>query len=151
MRRPLVLTMLALSVVSGCGAIGSVEGLVAELRARGMPAEVGGSFNGQLLGGDGTTVCIGDEGVSVYAFPDAGAAVAAAGTINRDDPSNIGHGIVEWIGPPRFWLRDRLIVNYVGDDAELDADLRAALGPPFAEARGWVGGRGRPLLKGTCR
>jgi hypothetical protein len=150
MRRLLLVAVVAMSALTGCGAVGGVEGLVAELRARGLPAEVGGAFDGTLLGGDGTTVCIGDQSVAVYAFRDPAAAAAAADTINRDDPSNIGNGLVEWIGPPRFWLRDRLIVNYVGDDAALDAALRAAFGLPFAEAKGWAGGR-RPLLKGTCR
>jgi hypothetical protein len=53
--------------------------------------------------------------------------------IDPKDPSNVGTGIVEWAGAPRFWLRDNVIVLYLGQDAATDAALRALLGTPFAE------------------
>ena len=140
MHRPALLLASVILVVAGCQALPGVEGLVAELQARGLPAAVGSTFNDMLLGGDGTTVCIGDESVSVYEFPDQGEAQAAAGTINRADPSQVGNSIVEWVGPPRFWLRDRLIIQYVGDNVAVDTALRNILGQPFAEGQG--GGRG---------
>ena len=131
---------MALFALVGCQALGSAQGLVVELQAQGLPAQVGQEFNGELLGGDGSTICAGDESIQLYEFPDHAAAQAAAAKINRDDPSMIGNAIVEWIGPPRFWLRDRVIVQYVGSDANVDAALRQLLGPPLAEAVGWGGG-----------
>ena len=71
-------------------------------------------------------------------------------TVNRDDPSFVGHGIVEWIGPPRFWLRDEVIVVYVGDDDALDAALRSILGRPFAERIGFEGRALPDRLKRDC-
>lgn len=112
-----------------------VEGLVADLDARGVDAKVGSPFMSEPMGGQGMSVCIGVETVQVYQFIDHEAALAASAKINRDDPSNVGNGIVEWNGPPRFWLRDRVIILYLGDNAATDAALRGVLGLPFAESR----------------
>jgi len=118
---------------AGCGSLGAPERLIADLQVRGLPAAMGTEFDAALLGGEGRVVCVGRESVQVYEFSDGEAAGDAAATVNRNDPSNVGNGIVEWIGPPRFWLRDEAIVIYVGGDAGVDAALRTILGQPFAE------------------
>jgi hypothetical protein len=87
-------------------------------------------------------VCVGTEAVQVYVLKDHEAVRAAASMIDPDDPSKIGTSIVDWAGRPRFWLRDRILVLYIGDDAATDAALRTLLGEPFAEAPG----PGRPPL-----
>ncbi len=116
-------------------AASGVEGLVADLKARGVDAKMGSPFLAEPMGGQGMSVCVGAETLQVYAFFDHEAALAASVKINRNDPSNVGNAIVEWNGPPRFWLRDRVIVLYLGDNAATDAALRGLLGQPFAESR----------------
>ena len=122
---------------------GGVEGLAADLAGAGTSAFVGSFFSSEPIGGEGRVVCVGPESVQTYAFIDHEAALAASTKINRDDPSQVGNGIVEWAGQPRFWLRDRLIVLYLGADAATDAALRALLGQPFTE-----GAPGRMPLPG---
>ena len=135
--------------LSGCESLGGPDRLIADLQVTGLPAGLGTEFDGVVLGGQGTTVCVGEESVQVHEFVDAAAAMEAAATVDRADPSMVGNAIVEWIGPPRFWLRDQVIVLYVGDDAAVDAALRTILGRPFAEDPGW-GGRGAPGVRPPC-
>jgi hypothetical protein len=118
------------------------EGLVEDLVAGGATAKLGSNFLAEPLPGEGVLVCLGTEAVQVYVLRDHEAAFAAASTIDREDPSKIGTSIVDWTGRPRFWLRDRILVLYVGNDATTDAALRSLLGQPFAEAPG----PGRPPL-----
>lgn len=121
---------------------GGAEGLVEELVAAGATARLGSNFLAEPLPGEGVLICVGAEPVQVYVLRDHEAALAAAAMIDPDDPSKIGTAIVEWVGRPRFWLRDRILVLYVGDSAATDAALRGLLGEPFAEA----GGAGLPPL-----
>ena len=116
-------------------AAGGVEALVADLAAAGATAKVGSNFLAEPLPGEGILVCVGREPVQVYVLKDHEAALEAASRIDRDDPSKIGTSIVEWVGTPRFWLRDRIIVLYLGEDAETEALLRSVLGEPFAQGR----------------
>lgn len=118
------------------------EGLVEDLVASGAMARLGSNFLADPLPGEGVLVCIGTEAVQVYVLRDHEAAQAAASSIDREDPSKIGTSIVDWAGRPRFWLRDRILVLYVGDSAATDMALRTLLGEPFAEERG----AGRPPL-----
>ena len=111
------------------------EALVADLVAGGATAKLGSFFLAEPLRGEGILVCIGTEAVQVYVQRDHEAALAVASTIDPQDPSKIGTSIVNWTGRPRFWLRDRIIVLYVGTDAATDTALRTLLGRPFAEAR----------------
>ena len=117
-----------------------IEGLVQDLNARGLTAKVGSPFLAEPMPGEGTAVCIGTDTLQVYGYIDHEAALAAASRIDRDDPSNVGTAHVTWNGRPRFWLRDRIIVLYLGSDAATDAALRQLLGPPFAESQQPGGG-----------
>ncbi len=116
------------------GTTDGAERLVADLVAGGVTAKLGSNFLAQPLPGEGVAVCIGTETVQVYVLKDHEAALAAASKIDPDDPSKIGTSIVDWSGRPRFWLRDRIVVLYLGDNAGTDAALRNVLGQPFAEA-----------------
>jgi hypothetical protein len=118
-----------------------LTGIIADLTAAGVTAVTGGSFMSEPIGGEGVALCVGVETVQTYAFIDHEAALAAAAKIDRDDPSKIGTGIVDWAGTPRFWLRNNIILLYLGPDPATDAALRSLLGPPFAE-----GQPGRPPL-----
>ncbi len=120
---------------------------MADVVASGATARVGSGFLADPMPGEGVVVCVGTEAVQVYVLKDHEAALAAASRIDRDDPSKVGTAIVDWAGRPRFWLRDRILVLYVGEDAATDGALRALLGQPFAESR--VAGR-PPLPAPDC-
>jgi hypothetical protein len=108
---------------------------VADLTAAGVTATEGSFFSTDPIGGEGKTVCVGEETVQVYQFIDHEAALAISRKIDPRDPSKVGSSLVDWAGVPRFWLRDRVIVLYLGQDAATDAALRALLGQPFAEGQ----------------
>lgn len=142
----LLLTALLLVACQGPGAtsaptanptaaVRGVEGLVSDLGAAGVGAKAGGQFTSDPIGGQGTVVCIGTESVQTYQFIDHEAALAAAAKIDRQDPSKVGNGIIDWAGTPRFWLRENIIVLYLGQDAATEAALRTLLGQPFAQAQ----------------
>ncbi len=122
---------------------GGVEGLVAALSAAGQATTVAGNFSAEPVGGEGVTVCVGAEALQVYVFLDHEAALAAASKIDPQDPSKIGTSLVTWMGTPRFWLRENVLVLYLGQDAATDAVLRTVLDQPFAE-----GEAGPPPLRG---
>jgi len=109
--------------------------LVADLVAAGAAAKSGSPFLAEPIGGFGQALCIGAETIQTYEFVDHEAALTASAKIDRTDPSKVGTGIVDWTGAPRFWLRDNVIVLYLGADQPTDLILRSVLGRPFAEGR----------------
>ncbi|HUQ44769.1 MAG TPA: hypothetical protein VM451_10230 [Candidatus Limnocylindria bacterium] len=126
--------------------LAGLGGVAADLTAAGVTAKAGSAFSTEPIGGEGFALCVGAETVQTYAFIDHEAALAAQAKIDREDPSTIGTTHVNWTGKPRFWLRDNLILLYLGEDAATDAALRTLLGPPFAE--GEAGGM--PLAGPPC-
>ena len=125
---------------------GGLAQLIADLQAAGATVTLAGSFTTEPLSGQGASLCVNGEHVQVYVFPSVVERVQGATRIDSSDPSHIGNGIVEWIGPPRFWQRDRIVVLYVGPNAATDTLLRSVLGPPFAEGHGG----GALPREGTC-
>ena len=110
--------------------------LVAALQEAGAGVRVIGPFEGEPVGGQGVALCVDGNQVNVYVFADAAEAASRAAMIDPKDPSNLGTSIVSWVGNPRFWQADRLLVLYLGDDPVVETGLRAALGAPFAEGQG---------------
>lgn len=119
------------------------EGLVNDLRALGIEVEEGGEFAAEPLSTLGRTICVSGEPVSVYIFGTPQEAAAVAARIDPDDPANLGTMIIEWAGTPRFWIRDRILVLYLGADESVENGLVAVLGEPFARGEG-----GPPPLRG---
>jgi hypothetical protein len=114
--------------------------LIADLQRAGATTMRQGSFTPDPLPGEGVSLCVNGQPVNVYVFASAAERKQASARIDRTDPFHIGTAIVEWIGSPRFWERDRIIVLYVGPDPAVQTLLTSVLGPPFA-----TGGLGRPL------
>jgi hypothetical protein len=123
-----------------------VEGLVADLQRAG--AQIGRStpFNGTPLSSEGVNVCVNHEEVSAYVYSSDQARESAAASIDRHDPWHIGSAVVEWLSPPTFWQRDRILVLYVGADLATTDLLVAVLGQPFAMGEG----RKSPQLARSC-
>lgn len=143
------LLLLAL-VIAGCGGPGThdrttpdpsrasepIAVLVNELQASGTQVTRLGPFNPDPLGGRALHLCVGGQAVSVYVHATAEERAAVTARIDRTDASNIGAGSIAWAGNPQFWERDRLVVLYLGRDAETAAVLSSVLGPPFVSGLG---------------
>jgi hypothetical protein len=123
-------------------AVDGPERFVADIDAAGEEAREAGEFDASPIAREGLTVCVGEEHVQLYVFATADEAMARARTIDPRDPSNVGTAIVEWAGTPKFWLRDRMLVLYLGTEPETTQLLVKLLGEPFAA------GQGRPPLPG---
>jgi hypothetical protein len=113
-----------------------VSRLVSDLMAAGGQARQAGAFDATPLQGQGTLLCLGAEELRVYTFANVRALEQAANSIDANDPSHVGTSIVEWMGNPRFWQRDNLLVLYVGTDVATERLLQRVLGPPFAKRTG---------------
>ncbi len=122
----------------------SVARLLGALAANGADVELTGPFMTDPVGGEGVGLCVDGRGVNVYVFPSADEAEAVESRIDPDDPSNLGTAMVSWLGSPRFWRFERLLVLYLGDDPAVEAGLTAVLGDPFAEGQGRGGLPGEP-------
>ena len=71
-----------------------------------------------------------DGHVSVFEYATVGDAGRDAALVSADG-SRIGLTMVLWIGPPRFYKTDRIIVLSVGNGADVIGPLDAVLGAPF--------------------
>ena len=118
--------------------------LTAALEGAGADVRLTGDFATDPVGGEGAGMCVNGHQVNAYVFDSADRANEVAARIDPADPSDVGTAIVEWVGNPRFWKSDRLIVLYLGDDVTVEAGLTSVLGPPFARGEGRAPGRDLP-------
>jgi len=71
------------------------------------------------------------EMVQVFTYPSAEAAAAEADLVSQTG-SSVGITMVSWIGPPHFYLKESLLVLYVGENEEVLGLLEDTLGCQFA-------------------
>jgi len=144
--------LVACLVLAGCGSAGpsatpgptegpgGVEGLTADLERAGAVVKAASQFAGDPFPAAGFLICVSGEPVRVYVFNSVQQRLEATSRIDRNDPSKVGTAIVEWMGTPRFWQRDRILVLYLGAKPATEYLLTSVLGPPFAT------GQGRPPI-----
>ena len=80
----------------------------------------------------GQVLSVNDNDVQAFEYADAQLAEAEAAMI-ASDGSSVGTSMMMWVATPHFYQSGRVIVLYVGDDADALAVLEAALGSPIAE------------------
>ncbi len=83
----------------------------------------------RLSGGPLTT----PADLQLFEYGSASAASADAKQI-RPDGSGNANTIVDWVAPPHFFLKGRVMVIYVGGDQAVVRLLQGILGPQFAGA-----------------
>ncbi|HEV2013498.1 MAG TPA: hypothetical protein VGR77_06420 [Candidatus Dormibacteraeota bacterium] len=71
--------------------------------------------------------------LQLFEYGSAAAAGADAHQI-RADGSGTPTTIVDWVAPPHFFLKGRVLVIYVGNDPAVISLLGGVLGPQFAGA-----------------
>jgi hypothetical protein len=80
-------------------------------------------------------VAIGSQRVQAFEYPDTATALADAERFSPDGAWFDGKGtptLVNWIATPHLYRSDKLLVVYVGDDAETLDILERTLGHEFA-------------------
>jgi len=73
----------------------------------------------------------GPADLQLFEYASAAGAQADAHQI-RADGSGTATTIVDWMAPPHFFLKGRVLVIYVGNDSAVISLLRNLLGPQFA-------------------
>ena len=125
--------VLLLFVASGCG--GSDPYSLADLRfhaaATGLgveeasPPEYDSIFRAERV-----LLLVGDVELRVYEYADESAREAISATIAADGWS-VNQVQVEWIDAPHYWVEGRVIVLYLGDDADAIDIVREVLGDEY--------------------
>ena len=120
-------------------AVTEIESLVDKLRDAGMTVEIDSEAEEFFFSVNGTVLLVDTGTVTVFEYVDQASADADAAIISEDGtnvavPANgsVLATSLFWVSTPHFYLKEKLIVLYVGDDAALIAALEAALGPQFA-------------------
>ncbi|MBN1815522.1 MAG: hypothetical protein JXA14_27060 [Anaerolineae bacterium] len=101
------------------------------LQARGSTVRTAGDLTQPFFSVDGQVLRVSGHDVQVFEYPNAAAAGSEAAQV-LSDGSVIGTTMVNWVSPPHFYRSGKLVVIYVGDDAELLALLEEVLGEQFA-------------------
>jgi hypothetical protein len=109
-----------------------IEAFSQALTAAGATVRKDGTFVADPLAGQGVNLCVDGQNVAVYSFATSDDRQKGQARIDPTDPFHVGNAIVEWLGTPRFWARDLIIVGYNGADDAVLTRITAALGSPFA-------------------
>lgn len=111
--------------------VGDLAGLIAALEAAGATLETGDTVEQPFFEVQGQSLTVNGQPVEVFEWADEAGREAVSRTITPE--GQFGTTIVEWAGTPRFWASGKIIVLYVGENAEVVSLLTAALGAPIAQ------------------
>ncbi len=114
--------------------------LVHDLADAGMKVSTTGTASGNPLSTDAQLLCVNGTEVRVYEYSNRASRLAVSKTISPDG-SRVGNGhgsftIAEWIGPPHFYARGRIIVLVLQNDPPLLDALTRILGPTVSPDAG---------------
>jgi len=107
------------------------DGLVEALRLGGTQVTPEAPVDQPFFSVPGRVIVVAGGSVQVFEYGGAPAAQTEARRVSPDG-STIGTTFVTWMAPPHFYHRGRLIVLYVGDEADVKSALTGVLGPQFA-------------------
>ena len=116
---------------SVAGPVTDYSSLIDNLRLAGVSVEPEGEAEQPFFSTKGRMIKVGGEDVQVFQYSRAAVADAQAAVVSSDG-SAVGTSKVNWIGPPHFYKKAKLIVLYVGNDNKVLTALDAVLGPQFA-------------------
>jgi len=119
--------------VSHGGPVRDHVSLVDTLRAQGLTVEPTGSISQPFFPMPGQALQVKGQDIQVFEFGDSSSAESQVKEISSDGMT-IGNTVVQWISPPHFFSTGKIIVLYLGTDAELLKILKTALGTQIAGA-----------------
>ena len=105
--------------------------LIDNLRRAGVSVEPQGEVEQPFFSTKGKIIKVGGEDVQVFQYSRGAVADAQAAVISPDG-SGVGTSKINWIGPPHFYKKAKLIVLYTGNSDKVLKALVAVLGPQFA-------------------
>ena len=112
--------------------------LIDALRAKNVTVDISGGVSQPFLQPQsGTTIRLSGPAlaapadVQIFDYGSASAASADAHQIRADGSGN-ATAIVDWVAPPHFYLKGRVLVIYVGSDPAVLSLLQSLLGRQFA-------------------
>jgi hypothetical protein len=120
-------------IVSHGGPVHNHVSLVDTLRAKGMKVEPTGPILQPFFHISGQMLRVNNEDIQVFEFQNSSAAQSQANEISPDGHT-IGDTAIQWINPPHFFLSGKILVLYLGTDAEILKILEIALGKQIAGA-----------------
>lgn len=130
-----VVAILFVLFLAACGsrfeAALDYAGFISALKAGGSAVEELGEIEQPFFPVAGRRVTVDGFELQVFEFGDETAADEAAGTISPDG-SGVGTSMVSWIEPPHFYKSGKLIVLYLGSDANITSLLSTLLGAQIA-------------------
>ena len=118
-------------VASRGGPVTDYASLIDALRAGGASVEPAGEVSQSFFSVEGKVIKVNGADVQVFEYADEATAQADASLV-QPDGYEIGAAIVDWMAPPHFYQKERLMVLYVGTDNAIMAALEATLGAQFA-------------------
>ena len=119
-------------VVSPGNPVGGYVDLIDQLRAGGATVEPNGEVIQDFFSVDGQAIQLNGADVQVFEYADEAARKAESSLITEDGQPN-PTTMVTWLDRPNFWATGRVIVLYLGKDADVMARLTAALGEPITK------------------
>ncbi|HSL46502.1 MAG TPA: hypothetical protein VK897_23920 [Anaerolineales bacterium] len=134
---PLLILLAGALILAACGGQPAsahgygTEEFLAELREKGVEAEKGDSVEQGFFSVIGTFVNFNGESVQVFEYDSAETMESDAVLVDAEG-SSIGTSMVSWVATPHFYKKGRILVLYVGDNAEALETLESVLGPQFA-------------------
>jgi hypothetical protein len=133
----LLVVLVTALVLSACGgqpvsAQGfGTEEFIEALQAKGVDAERGDSVEQAFFSVVGDYVNFNDESVQVFEYETSATMESDAQLVDASG-SPIGNSMVSWIATPHFYKKGRILVLYIGDNAQALDTLESVLGPQFA-------------------
>ncbi len=107
------------------------EGLIAALNAADAVREVGEPVKQEYFSVGGASVKVRETDIFVFEY-DSTEAMEADASLVASDGGSIGTTMISWISTPHFFKAGRIIVVYIGEDAETLAQLQSLLGTQFS-------------------
>lgn len=134
---PLMVLLVTALILTACGGEpASAQGFGTEefieaLREQGVDAEKGDSVEQAFFSVIGDYVNFNDESVQVFEY-DSPEIMESDAALVAPDGGSIGTSMVTWVATPHFYKKGRILVLYIGDNAETLKLLETVLGPQFA-------------------
>lgn len=101
------------------------------LREKGVEPEMGDAVEQVFLSVIGNFVTFDGESIQVFEY-DSAETMESDALLVSPDGGAIGTSMVAWVATPHFYKKGRILVLYVGDNAQTLELLESILGTQFA-------------------
>ena len=113
------------------GEVSDYSSLVLAIKSRGILVEPVDELEDSFFSVPTKVISVSGSDVQVYEFQSSSDAVKASQIISADG-GQIGNSMVRWMDTPHFYLKGKVIVQYVGHNPEMTNLFESLLGIQFA-------------------